>query len=326
MKKALTGINHLTEQIQYIIPRHYAELIDRQVDIEVCKKLIRERDEKLGELHVELIQLEDYVQQQHQWGARPGRREKAKEREKEHEPEKKQKIDQPPPHDYLVPARDQKLREQDVNDVQRLFARMATRDDEKGKDTKHQQNGKQESKEWKIKEKEIKEKERKEENNSKEIRFTISSMKMDKSEDRAASLKTVGGMVEIVSLQTLLRLSPLIHRLWEQDQKQTVYFVPQVQLLVLPLIAEVVRWFTQTKEMEVKVSGDVFFDVLEVKVSGDVLFNLFLCFYKKRIWTSGCLERYVEAFERAVRYLDMPVCFSDEARFVAEDYIYSSSS
>lgn len=121
--------------------------------------------------------------------------------------------------------------------------------------------------------------------------------------------------MEIISLRTLYCLSPLIQRLYWCDTKQTVFLVPQVQLLVLPLIAEVVRWFHEEEPLKTAMTQEG-----DVELKGDVFFPLFMAFYKKRIWTSGCMERYVKAFAQAVNYLEMPRFLSTEAQWAADYY------
>lgn len=217
-------------------------------------------------------------------------------------------------HNDTFTSLDHKHRAEDDSDaVQRLFAQLSTMTPEE-LDNKAERNKEGQQKNDKEVEKERNQPQPEPRHNL-HFHFSIPSPEKLPDDIRYAILRTTGGVVEIISLRMLYCLSSLIQRLYWCDTKQTVFLVPQVQLLVLPLIAEVVRWFHEEEPLKTAMNKEG-----NVELKGDVFFPLFMAFYKKRIWTTGCMERYVNAFAQAVNYLEMPSFLSTEAQWAADYY------
>lgn len=332
-EKALKAMDHLQEQIATILPSYYNKLLDVETDLETCRTIINERDDRIGAAAAELSQIQDYLFQKFD-NPQPTRSARTKDREKEREVQTKQKIniDDDTTHNDTFASLDHKHRAEDLDSVQRLFSRLSIITpeelDAKAKQKQEQpvKNNNKDEQKYQNNDKEVEEAvgtiiEQRQplparDPHSLHFQFTIPIPEKRPDDYRMVNLKTTGGMVRVGPFRTLYCLSPLIQRLYWCDTKQTLFFVPQVQLLVLPLVAEVIRWFSEEEPLIKKMETEN----TEVKLEGDIFFPLFMAFYKKRIWTSGSLERYVKAFQRAVEYLEMPSFLSKEAQWAADYY------
>lgn len=54
-------MHHLQEQMETILPAYYNNLLDVETDVEKCRTIINERDDRMGAAAAELSQIQDYL-------------------------------------------------------------------------------------------------------------------------------------------------------------------------------------------------------------------------------------------------------------------------